>query len=81
MTETSRPPLPPFDEEIARAEVQAAEDAGNSRDSERVAAEFDEHGLVRRREARIDDIAISASDRRIHGPRPAAGHGVEIPIR
>ncbi len=34
---TSRPPLPPFTEETARAKVQAAEDAWNSRDPERVA--------------------------------------------
>ena len=43
--------------------------------------EFDEHGLMRRREASINDVAISASERRIHGPRPAAEHGVEIPLR
>ena len=37
--------------------------------------EFDEHGLMRRREASINDIAIAESDRRFHwpapGPRPA----------
>ena len=37
--------------------------------------EFDEHGLMRRREASINDIAIVESDRRFHwpapGPRPA----------
>ena len=32
-----RPPLPPFTEETARQKVQAAEDARNSRDPERVA--------------------------------------------
>ena len=31
-----RPPLPPFTEETARQKVQAAEDAWNSRDPERV---------------------------------------------
>ncbi|TDC58436.1 nuclear transport factor 2 family protein [Micromonospora sp. KC207] len=35
-----RPPLPPFDEAGARAKVQAAEDAWNSRDPERVAAAY-----------------------------------------
>ena len=36
--------------------------------------EFDEHGLMRRREASINDIAIAEKDRRFHwaapGPRP-----------
>ncbi|WP_424184449.1 nuclear transport factor 2 family protein [Actinokineospora sp. G85] len=35
-----RPPLPPFDDETARAKVQAAEDAWNSRDPERVASAY-----------------------------------------
>jgi uncharacterized protein len=33
---TDRPPLPPFDHLSALAKVQAAEDAWNSRDPERV---------------------------------------------
>ncbi len=37
---TPRPPLPPFDEAGAQAKVQAAEDAWNSRDPERVAAAY-----------------------------------------
>jgi hypothetical protein len=48
-----RPPLPPFDEEGARTKVQAAEDAWNTRDPERVAGErrifgprpVEEHGV------------------------------------
>ena len=36
----TRPPLPPFDEASARAKVQAAEDAWNSRDPQRVAAAY-----------------------------------------
>jgi nuclear transport factor 2 (NTF2) superfamily protein len=36
----SRPPLPPFDEESARRKVQAAEDAWNSRDPERVSLAY-----------------------------------------
>ena len=32
--------------------------------------EFDEHGLMRRREASINDVAIDESERRIFGPRP-----------
>ena len=35
-----RPPLPPFDRESALAKVQAAEDAWNSRDPERVAQAY-----------------------------------------
>ena len=37
---TPRPPLPPFTEETARRKVQAAEDAWNTRDPERVAAAY-----------------------------------------
>jgi uncharacterized protein len=151
---TDRPPLPPFDLESALAKVQAAEDAWNTRDPERVAGaytvdsvwrnrdtfitgraaiieflggkwhreldyalrknlwgfrenriavrfqyechdvqgqwwrsygnelwEFDEHGLMRRREASINDVPIDASQRRIFGPRPAAERGAEFPIQ
>ena len=35
-----RPPVPPFDESAARKKVQAAEDAWNTRDPERVAAAY-----------------------------------------
>jgi uncharacterized protein len=42
--------------------------------------EFDEHGLMRRREASINDLAITGSDRRIHGPRGDDERGVEIPL-
>ena len=35
-----RPPLPPFDADTARAKVQAAEDAWNSRDPQRVAGAY-----------------------------------------
>jgi nuclear transport factor 2 (NTF2) superfamily protein len=31
--------------------------------------EFDDAGYMRRREASINDVAIAASERRIHGPR------------
>ncbi len=37
---TARPPLPPFTEETARQKIQAAEDAWNSRDPERVALAY-----------------------------------------
>jgi len=151
---TDRPPLPPFTRETALQKVQAAEDAWNTRDPERVAGaytvdsawrnrdtfvtgrdeivafltskwereldyalrktlwtfadnriavrfqyechdasgqwfrsygnelwEFDEHGLMRRREASINDLPIDESERRIFGPRPQEEHGGEIPLR
>jgi uncharacterized protein len=43
--------------------------------------EFDENGLMRRREARINDVAIDESERRIFGARPEDERGVEIPLR
>ena len=142
MSTHSRPPLPPFTRETAAQKVQAAEDAWNSRDPERIALayspdsvwrnrdrlvrgraeivaflrqkwsrehdyvlrkdlwtyaenriavrfqyecrddegqwwrsygnelwEFDADGLMTRREASINDVAIDADDRRLSGPR------------
>ncbi|MEV6679349.1 nuclear transport factor 2 family protein [Streptomyces erythrochromogenes] len=46
----TRPPLPPFTEESARAKVQAAEDAWNSRDPERVALAYTEDSVWRNRD-------------------------------
>lgn len=43
--------------------------------------EFDAHGLMRRREASINDLAIDERDRRIFGPRPAEEHGQTFPLR
>jgi uncharacterized protein len=149
-----RPPLPPFTLDTAKQKVQAAEDAWNTRDPERVALaysedsvwrnrdrfvrgrreivdfltekwereldyalrkslwtfagnriavrfqyechdaggqwwrsygnenwEFDEHGLMRRREASINDVRIDESERRILGPRADAERELEIPLR
>lgn len=149
----SRPPFPPFTLESARKKVQAAEDAWNSRDPERVSLaysedsvwrnrdrfvtgraeivafladkwereldyalrkslwtfadnriavrfqyeshdasgqwwrsygnenwEFDAEGLMVRREASINDLAITEADRRIFGTRPESEHGVDIPL-
>ncbi|HEY0495865.1 MAG TPA: nuclear transport factor 2 family protein [Kutzneria sp.] len=45
-----RPPLPPFTEETARAKVQAAEDAWNTRDPERVALAYTEDSQWRNRD-------------------------------
>lgn len=41
--------------------------------------EFDEHGLMRRREASINDRPIDESERRILGPRPVEEHGLTFP--
>ncbi|RVX45234.1 hypothetical protein EDD27_8021 [Nonomuraea polychroma] len=148
----TRPPVPPFTEETARIKVQAAEDAWNTRDPDRVALaytedsvwrnrdeflkgrdeireflrrkwageldyalrkelwavlgdriavrfqyesrdasgqwwrsygneqwEFDEFGLMRRREASINDVRIDESERRIFGPRQ--GPEEPLPLR
>lgn len=40
MQENQRPPLPPFNEEMAREKVQKAEDAWNTRDPEKVALAY-----------------------------------------
>jgi hypothetical protein len=42
--------------------------------------EFDEHGLMVRREASINDLAIDESQRRIHGSRGDDERGVDIPL-
>jgi hypothetical protein len=149
-----RPPLPPFTRETALQKVQAAEDAWNSRDPERVSLaytedsrwrnrdlfltgrteivafltakwageldyvlrkslwaftddriavrfqyewhdasgqwfrshgnenwEFDAHGLMRRREASINDVPIHPDERRWTGPRTEDERGVDIPLR
>ncbi|QIP83414.1 DUF1348 family protein [Streptomyces sp. Tu 2975] len=45
--------------------------------------EFDERGLMSRREASINDVAIQESDRRWFGPRPEdeRGPGHDIPLQ
>ena len=43
--------------------------------------EFDAEGYMRRREASINDVAIDASERRIHGARPDAERGADLPLR
>ncbi|HEX5293028.1 MAG TPA: nuclear transport factor 2 family protein [Streptosporangiaceae bacterium] len=43
--------------------------------------EFDEHGLMTRREASINDVAITEADRRIFGPRPEAERGRDFPLQ
>jgi uncharacterized protein len=43
--------------------------------------EFDDHGLMRPREASINDVPIYEADRRIFGPRLAEEHGRDMPLR
>ena len=43
--------------------------------------EFDEHGLMRRREASINDLRIDASERRIFGSRLDEERATESPLR
>jgi nuclear transport factor 2 (NTF2) superfamily protein len=45
--------------------------------------EFDENGLMSRREASINDVAIAESERRYFGPRRDDEHGAseDIPLR
>ncbi|MEV4350051.1 nuclear transport factor 2 family protein [Actinoplanes sp. NPDC049596] len=150
---TEKPPFPPFTLETARQKVQAAEDAWNTRDPEKVSLaytedsvwrnrdtfltgreaivrflsdkwereldyalrknlwafteariavrfqyeshdaagqwwrsygnelwEFNESGLMRRREASINDVAIDESERRIFGPRPDTERDQDFPL-
>jgi nuclear transport factor 2 (NTF2) superfamily protein len=152
----ARPPVPPFTRETALQKVQAAENAWNTRDPERVSLaytedsvwrnrdqfvhgraeivafltakwereldyalrkslwaftddriavrfqyecrdasgqwwrsygnenwEFDGEGLMRRREASINDLRITDDERRIFGPRPDSetGDGFDIPLQ
>ena len=48
-----RPPLPPFTEETARQKVQAAEDAWNTRDPQRVAGAYTEDTEWRNRDEHV----------------------------
>ena len=43
--------------------------------------EFTDDGLMRRREASINDVRIDAADRRIRGPRPDGERGASLPLR
>jgi hypothetical protein len=54
---TPRPPLPPFDQAGALAKVQAAEDAWNTRDPERVAGAYTEDSVWRNRDQFISGRA------------------------
>lgn len=57
----TRPPLPPFDAASAAAKVQAAEDAWNTRDPERVAAAYSPDSVWRNRDQFITGRAEIAA--------------------
>jgi len=42
--------------------------------------EFDQQGLLSRREASINDVRIEESERRIFGARPGDQRGLELPL-
>ena len=42
---------------------------------------FDAEGLMARREASIDDVAIAEADRRIHGARGEDERGADLPLQ
>jgi len=42
--------------------------------------EFDDYGLMVRREASINDVSIAKSERRIFGPRPEQGAREGVPV-
>ena len=50
MDEQARPPFPPFDEASAREKVQKAQDAWNTRDSEKVSLAYTEDSAWRNRD-------------------------------
>lgn len=43
--------------------------------------EFDGDGLMRRREASINDVPIAEAARRYFGPRPESERGLDIPLQ
>ena len=65
---TDRPPLPPFSRQTAAQKVQAAEDAWNTRDPERVSLAYTEDSIWRNR-----DTIESGSRRSVRCGRPRAG--------
>ena len=50
---STRPPLPPFTEETARQKVQAAENAWNTRDPEKVSLAYTEDSVWRNRGTQV----------------------------
>jgi len=63
----TRPPVPPLTAETARAKVQAAEDAWNTRDPERVALAYTPDSAAE----------VSSLEPHVACSEPAAGSGTE----
>ena len=57
----ARPPLPPFTPETAVQKVQAAEDAWNTRDPERVSLAYTVDSVWRNRDTFVTDAPRSSS--------------------
>ena len=66
-----RPPFPPFTEQTARHKVQAAEDAWNTRDPERVALAYTEDSVWRNRGEFISGRAPRTAASTARGRRPS----------
>jgi uncharacterized protein (TIGR02246 family) len=93
---TGRPPFPPFTPATARQKVQAAEDAWNTRDPERVALAYTEDSVWRNRDTFVTGRSEIAKflagkwereleyalrkNRRIFGPRPEPERGQDFPL-
>ena len=81
---SSRPPLPPFTEESAREKVQAAEDAWNSCDPDRVALAYTEDSHWRNRDEffegrdAIREFPTSGKRSRTIGSRRSCGASTAI---
>ena len=58
---SARPPLPPFTPETAVQKVQAAEDAWNTRDPERVSLAYTEDSVWRNRDSSSPAATRSSS--------------------
>ena len=58
---TDRPPLPPFNRQTAAQKVQAAEDAWNTRDPERVSLAYSEDSVWRNRDQFLEGRAEIAA--------------------
>src|SRR6478672_9398263 len=65
MSEDIRPPVPPFTEETARQKVQAAEDAWNTCDPDRVALAYTVDSKWRKRDYRLRKELWAFTDNRI----------------
>jgi len=70
---TDRPPLPPFDHQSALTKVQAAEDAWNTRDPERVAGAYRIEALIRTAIPEITGVRLVTPGRGLVTLDPGSG--------